>query len=150
MSTELSPRGVASKALLLTSAMSLNLIVIYYSSDLTARMTAEPEKLGIGSFRDVEREGYKVCVPITTPKIEKIETTCPFMNILCVQGAAEGRQGQDSPILDEDGAERDGHEARLRERQLHLDEGQGDEKDRPRGSQGRHHSSWRVIQYNTY
>ena len=60
MSTELLPRGIASKALLLTAAMSLNLIVIYYSSDLTARMTAEPEKLGVSSFRDVEREGYKV------------------------------------------------------------------------------------------
>ena len=64
MSVELSPRGIASKALLLTAAMSLNLIVIYYSSDLTARMTAEPEKLGIGSFRDVEREGYKVGVSL--------------------------------------------------------------------------------------
>ena len=62
MSIELSPSGVASKALLLTAAMSLNLIVIYYSSDLTARMTAEPEKLGIASFLDVEREGYKVRV----------------------------------------------------------------------------------------
>ena len=60
MSTELLPRGIASKALLLTAAMSLNLIVIYYSSDLTARMTAEQEKLGVSSFRDVEREGYKV------------------------------------------------------------------------------------------
>ena len=60
MSVEWSPRGVASKALLLTAAMSLNLIMIYYSSDLTARMTAEPEKLGIASFWDVEREGYKV------------------------------------------------------------------------------------------
>ena len=65
MSTELSPRGVASKALLLTAAMSLNLIVIYYSSDLTARMTAEPEKLGIASFLDVEREGYNVSVSLT-------------------------------------------------------------------------------------
>ena len=44
----LTPRE-ASKALLLVSAASLNIIFIYYASDLTTRMTAEPPKPNIRS-----------------------------------------------------------------------------------------------------
>ena len=44
----LTPRG-ASKVLLLVSAASLNIIFIYYASDLTTRMTAEPPKPNIRS-----------------------------------------------------------------------------------------------------
>ena len=46
--------------LLLVSAMSLNVIFIYYTGDLTTRMTAELPKLDIRSFEDVITKGYKV------------------------------------------------------------------------------------------
>ena len=39
----LTPRG-ASKVIVLVSAACLNFIFMYYSSDLTTRMTAEPPK----------------------------------------------------------------------------------------------------------
>ena len=55
------PTGrLASKALLLVAALSLNLIFIYYTCDLTARMTSEPPDIGIKSFKDVESQGYRV------------------------------------------------------------------------------------------
>ena len=44
----LTPKG-ASKVLLLVSAASLNFVFIYYTSDLTTRMTAEPPKPNIRS-----------------------------------------------------------------------------------------------------
>ena len=50
----------ASRMLVLVSAMSFCVIFIYYTSDLTTRMTTEPPKLSIRSFEDVITKGYKV------------------------------------------------------------------------------------------
>ena len=47
----------ASRALLLSSAVALNLIFIYFSCDLTARMTSAPPKISITSFDDVKEQG---------------------------------------------------------------------------------------------
>ena len=47
--------------MLLASAVSLNLIFIYFSCDLTARMTSAPEKISINSFDDVKEQGnYRI------------------------------------------------------------------------------------------
>ena len=48
------------KVLLLVSAMCLNLVFIFFTCDLTTRMTVEPPKLDIRSFEDVTRKGYMV------------------------------------------------------------------------------------------
>ena len=38
------------------------MVFIYYETDLTATMTAEPSKLNIRSFEDAERLGYRVAI----------------------------------------------------------------------------------------
>ena len=55
-----SMRGRAAKAMLLVSALGLNLLFIYYTGDLTAKMTSAPPKVDIGSFEDVKELGYRV------------------------------------------------------------------------------------------
>ena len=50
----------AAKVVLLVSAVALNLIFIYYSCDLTAKMTSAPQKIDISSFEDVKNLGYQV------------------------------------------------------------------------------------------
>ena len=62
MGYELALKGMASRGLLMTAALCLNIIFIYYSSDLTAKMTAEPQMPSIRSFDDVERLGYEVAI----------------------------------------------------------------------------------------
>ena len=59
---DLPSRGNATRAILLTAALCFNLVFIYYSSELTADMTAEPQPLSIRSFEDVERLGYRVAL----------------------------------------------------------------------------------------
>ena len=44
----------------MTAALCLNMVFIYYTSELTAGMTVSPTELSIKSFEDVERLGYKV------------------------------------------------------------------------------------------
>ena len=51
-----------SKMVLLVAAVYTYLFFVYYSGDLTAKMTSEPAKLNIRSFEDVETEGYKVMI----------------------------------------------------------------------------------------
>ena len=58
-------RGLASRALLLTSAFSLLLIFIHFESDLTARMTSKPSKLNIKSFDDVLDQGVSTACAVT-------------------------------------------------------------------------------------
>ena len=53
-------KGLASRGLLMTAALCLNMVFIYYTSELTADMTASPKELSINSFEDVERLGYQV------------------------------------------------------------------------------------------
>ena len=60
---ELPIRGYASRGLLMAAALYLNIIFMYYTSDLTANMTASPEELVVRSFDDVERLGYNVYGP---------------------------------------------------------------------------------------
>ena len=60
MGYDLPMRGYATKGLLMTAALCLNMVFIYYTSDLTANMTASPKELIINSFEDVERLGYQV------------------------------------------------------------------------------------------
>ena len=60
MSYEILTPNKTTKALLLVSAMCLNVVFIYFSCDLTTRMTVEPPKLNIRSFEDVIKNGYKV------------------------------------------------------------------------------------------
>lgn len=50
----------ASKALLIVAALSLKLLFIYYTCNLKAIMISGPPDIGIKSFEDVERQGYKV------------------------------------------------------------------------------------------
>ena len=59
---ELPANGVASRSLLLTAALCLSVVFITYETDLTATMTAEPQKLNIRSFEDAERLGYRVAI----------------------------------------------------------------------------------------
>ena len=51
---------VASRMLLLISALTFMLIFMYYESELTATMTSKPPKLGINSFEDVIGQEYTV------------------------------------------------------------------------------------------
>ena len=53
-------RDLASRALLLTSALSLLVLFIHFVSDLTATMTSKPPKLNVDSFDDVVDQGYKI------------------------------------------------------------------------------------------
>ena len=53
-------KGYASRGLLMTAALCLNMVFIYYTSELTADMTVSPKELSINSFEDVERLGYRV------------------------------------------------------------------------------------------
>ena len=46
--------------MLLASAMALNLIFIYFSCDLTARMTSAPPKISVNSFQDVKDQDYDI------------------------------------------------------------------------------------------
>lgn len=62
LGSDLSMRGHAAKAVLLAAAIGLNLLFIYYTCDLTAKMTSAPSKLDISSFQDVKNLGYKVTV----------------------------------------------------------------------------------------
>ena len=55
-------KGIASKSLLLIAAICLNLVFIHYCSDLTAKMTSEPQKLNIRSFEDAVSQGFKVII----------------------------------------------------------------------------------------
>ena len=43
-------KGIASRLLMLTAAISLSTVFIYYETDLTATMTAEPKKLNIRDY----------------------------------------------------------------------------------------------------
>ena len=52
--------GLASRGFLMTAALCLNMVFIYYTSELTADMTVSPKALSIKSFEDVERLGYQV------------------------------------------------------------------------------------------
>ena len=61
---ELPVRRYASKVLLLSAALGLMVMYLYYNSELTAKMTSEPQGLNIKSFSDAEKQGYKV---ITSP-----------------------------------------------------------------------------------
>ena len=60
LGSDLSMRGHAARAVLLASAIGLNLIFIYYTTDLTAKMTCAPSMLDIRSFQDIMDLGYKV------------------------------------------------------------------------------------------
>ena len=60
---ELPIKGYASRGLLMTAALCLNMIFMYYTSDLTANMTASPKEPDVKSFDDVEQLGYKVYGP---------------------------------------------------------------------------------------
>ena len=53
-------KRLASRGFLITSALCLNMVFIYYTSELTADMTTSPRALSIKSFEDVERLGYQV------------------------------------------------------------------------------------------
>ena len=57
---EMPVRRFASKILLLVAAMSLMMLYLYYTADLTATMTSESKSLNIKSLSDVEEQGYKV------------------------------------------------------------------------------------------
>ena len=57
---DMTAKNRASKTVLLVAALYTNLFFIYYSSDMTAKMTSEPPRLNIRSFGDVEIGGYKV------------------------------------------------------------------------------------------
>ena len=59
---EVTTKRYASKTLLIVSALYLNMVFIYYCSDLTATMTSEPLPLNVKSFEDAESQGYKVIV----------------------------------------------------------------------------------------
>ena len=59
---DLSFKGIASRTLLMTAALCLNLLFIYYTMDLTATMTAGPPEVDIRSFEDAERLGYDVAI----------------------------------------------------------------------------------------
>ena len=59
---DLPTKGVASRLLLLTAALCLSMVFVYYETDLTATMTADPQKLNIRSFEDAERLGYRVAI----------------------------------------------------------------------------------------
>ena len=76
LGSNLSMRGHAAKAVLLVSAIGLNLVFIYYTCDLTAKMTSSPSKIDISSFQDIKDLGYKVCyvnVPLLpTPMSAKL------------------------------------------------------------------------------
>ena len=57
---DLQMTGLASRGFLITAALCLNMVFIYYTSELTADMTVSPKELSIKSFEDVERLGYQV------------------------------------------------------------------------------------------
>ena len=50
----------ASRALLLACALALSVIFIYYSCDLTARMTSAPQKISVNSFQDVKDQDFDI------------------------------------------------------------------------------------------
>ena len=60
---EMPARRFASKVLLIVAALSLMVVYLYYTADLTARMTSEPQKHNIKSLEDAESQGYKVITP---------------------------------------------------------------------------------------
>ena len=60
MGYDVQTKGIASKSILLIAAVSLNLIFIYFCSDLTSKMTSEPSTLNIRSFQDIERKGFRL------------------------------------------------------------------------------------------
>ena len=62
MGYDVKTKGIASKLFMLIAALCLNLVFIYYCSDLTSKMTAEPKKLNIKSFEDVEKQGYELVI----------------------------------------------------------------------------------------
>ena len=57
---EIPVRRFASKVLLFVAALSLMMLYLYYTADLTATMTSESKSLNIKSLSDVEEQGYKV------------------------------------------------------------------------------------------
>ena len=63
---EITLKRRASRALLLSSAVALNLIFIYFSCDLTARMTSAPPKISITSFDDVKEQGEQRILTLKT------------------------------------------------------------------------------------
>ena len=62
MGYDVQAKGVASKSFFLVAAMCLNLIFIYFCSDLTGKMTSDPKTLNIRSFKDVESQGYELLI----------------------------------------------------------------------------------------
>ena len=56
--------GLASRIVLLVSALELMMVFIYYECDITAKMTSKPANLPIKSFNEVEELGYKVGFPV--------------------------------------------------------------------------------------
>ena len=62
MGYEISLKGIASRSLLMTTALCLNIIFIHYTTDLTATMTADSPDVNIRSFEDAERLGYDVAI----------------------------------------------------------------------------------------
>ena len=77
MGSNLSMRGHAAKAVLLASAIGLNLIFIYYTTDLTAKMTCAPSMLDIRSFQDIMDLGYKVRASANRAEFGRESVVCP-------------------------------------------------------------------------
>ena len=61
-SYDIQTNGIASKSLLIIAAVCLNLVFIYFCSDMTAKMTSEPRSPNIHSFEDVESQGYQLII----------------------------------------------------------------------------------------
>ena len=57
---EIPVRRFATKVMLIVAALSLMMLYLYYTADLTATMTSESKSLNIKSLSDVEEQGYKV------------------------------------------------------------------------------------------
>ena len=53
-------KNVSSRIVLFVAAVFTMVFFIFYTGDMTAKMTSEPPKLSIRSFQDVTSEGYKV------------------------------------------------------------------------------------------
>ena len=68
---------ISAKTLLLVSGMSMYLLFIVYTADLTTEMTTGPGLHPVRSFDDVIKGGYKVIVKEATGQSEELKNAVP-------------------------------------------------------------------------
>ena len=77
LSYELQTKKISSKILLFISGMSMYMLLMMYTADLTTEMTTGPGLHPVNNFDDVIKGDYKVLVKASTGQFEEMKNAVP-------------------------------------------------------------------------